>query len=245
MRWRCPHCRVALEASDDQISSNWLFSLCPQCSRFGLVRGNAQSAVKVDRAPQGEKFIRAAVCEEVTAPVIRPAQLRSKQEPEKTQVVAAPQPVAQPVAPAAAAPQPKPQLLSPIKLPEPLPEIPENRRAILPKLVLFGCLGILVWNGYRYLTIGDDRPIGPATMLSDQVVSKAMAPIHIDVGNVVQARSERMQIRNGPGFQFPVIGELKAAQQYQVLSVEDPWFQLQAGTRAPAWVMSDEITLAN
>lgn len=235
MRWNCPHCRIDLEASDDQVSSTWLFSLCPKCSRFGLIRANSTAAVKVDRAPTGEKFIRASAA---GIPVIKPAQPRARAAaPEEiTKIIAEP-------------PKSQFKFVAPVKLPEPLPEVPEGHRAIFPRLVLLGCLCMLAWNGYRFLEIRQETSRSTASNsgveMKDQVVAKAMAPVQIEVGSLVQANSDRMMLRNGPGYQFPVIGELYQDRKYQVLSVEEPWYQVQAQTKTPAWVMSDEITPAN
>ena len=235
MRWNCPHCRIGLEASDDQISSAWSFSLCSECKRFGLVRGSSPVAVKVDRAPAGEKFIRASRSD-VTMPIVKPAQPR-KREPEKVAVT-----------PIAVAPKetvtPAPKTLQ-IRLPSPLPEIPQKRGSFFPAFVMLSCLGILAWNAYRYLGIAEDRKVPNISDVSDRVTSKAMAPTRIDLGAQVQARADSMQIRNGPGIQFPVIGVLNPSHRYTVIASEDQWYQIQAGTSTPAWVSSDEVNPAN
>lgn len=136
MRWNCPHCQTGLEAPDHQLSSNWRFSLCPKCVRFGLIRAGAQGAVKVDRAPAGEGFLRASTVDSagVSGPLVIPAQPRIRA------TAIPPEEISKTIITPTAAK---------IQLPEPLPEVPEKRAPIFPKLILAGCLLLLAWNGWR------------------------------------------------------------------------------------------------
>lgn len=215
MRWNCPHCQVGLEVSDDQISVIWRFSLCPKCMRFGLIHARRQSAVKVDRAPAGESFIRASVTEDT--PIVIPARRRGETKTiTRSEVRIVP------------------------RLPEPLPDVPDRRTAFFPKVVLLGCFLLLAWNGFRYLEITRDK-----VEISDRVTSKAMAPERIELGATVQSRGEGLPIHNGPGNQFPVIGALETEHRYKVLSAQDNWYQIDIGARSQAWVSQDQIIPAN
>ena len=224
MRWSCPHCKTQLDAADDEISANWSFALCAHCRRFGLIRKSSQLAVKVDRAPAGEKFIRGTITG--PAPVIRPAQPR-RQESTQTIVRAQPVTIAK-----------ERKVLAP-RLPEPLPDVPERHRFSFAKLLFFGCVGILAWNGYRYQRI----------TTTDTIAAEAMAPQRIDVGSEIQPRTLNAQIRNNPGHQFPVIGALDPSVRYSVLEVrsqtDGQWYRIDNGTKSGAWVSIQDVSPAH
>lgn len=57
MRWNCPHCGVALSASDQAFHKGWSFARCYQCAGVALVRRTETNVLKVDQAPPGENVI--------------------------------------------------------------------------------------------------------------------------------------------------------------------------------------------
>ncbi len=247
MRWNCPHCKTSLEISSDPNPNSWTFALCAQCSRFGLIRKSTDPIVKVDLPPKGEKFIRGLIATGNNKPVVKRAALRSRPQvitPSASHATPPPPPVQ---TRAAEAPSITARSVEFVRLPEPLPEVPEKRKSLIPQVVMLGCLSVMCWNAYRYFLNPEQASAQSAQAIevTDHVASNAMAPTQIEIGSQVMARAADSKLFNGPGYQYPAIGALGEGVKYQVIAINDQWYQLQAGTKTPAWVQADGVIPAN
>ena len=49
MRWKCPHCEVALSVADEKLQEEWNFFRCYQCRGFAMIKRPEVKMIKVDR----------------------------------------------------------------------------------------------------------------------------------------------------------------------------------------------------
>lgn len=244
MRWNCPHCGIALSVADEQLGPGWCFSKCYQCSGFSLVRASEQGAVRLDGRPPA-------------SPPPLPQFKPSQRVIDATRRVAPP--VEAPIPARAAAPKPA-------------------KSGIFGRVASAAALTVLAYALYSWVTtpiplakapvlaqpvvVAAQAPAAASakSVVTDSIAREAMAPERAPVeapvpparpvgGLEVESLSPRVQLRSGPGIQYPVVATVDPRQAYPVIDWSERWFRVALELNADgsgrkfAWVRNDLVKL--
>lgn len=250
MRWNCPHCNVALSVADEQLGQGWCFSKCYQCSGFSLVRASGQGALKIDGKPPA------------SPPPIH--QFKPSQRVVDATRRAAPPKFTPPPAASAA--------------PASVPSAPKSRSPFA-RFASGAALTVGAYALYSWVTtpmpvakapvipqavIAQAAPVAAPSeklLVTDSIARGAMAPERAQpaistppaarpVGGLeVESLSPRVQLRSGPGIQYPVVATVDPKHTYPVIDWSERWFRValelngDGSGKKFAWVRNDLVKL--
>ncbi len=244
MRWKCPHCEIELSAANEQVSAEWSFSKCCQCSGFALIRLPRIELIRTGEPPSSENYIETSSVQPPTLikPVVRQPASRSS------------------------APLPDP-------LPTTIPPLPRKSRTpqILASVCIVSVIsGAFLFQIHEKASTPSARMTDPAApadrvpettqaaqapqlqplAVVDQIEQKAMAPERLPQAEdtppavaqlsnpeptliegkqtvSVTIRDPEVNLRTGPGLTYPVIGKAQEGESFQVIDWEDQWLKVQ------------------
>jgi hypothetical protein len=139
-----------------------------------------------------------------------------------------------------------------IPFPNILPEEPDRfvdrGRSLVPALLIVLVTGTLGWNVIRYTASVGAAGSRHAEVV-DRVAAHAMAPLRNvrtaddDEPSAVRAKTGHIEVYNGPGRQFSVVGKIGANERYPILEKKMSWIKLALDHTHSAWVNENAVEL--